>query len=225
MSQNLSRSGTPRFLVVEDHSVSLDGTLSWLTQQYPSAEILTAQNVREVEEQLARKTFDLLVLDLSIPPIDRGEATVEVGLELIRQLMKKYPHVNLTVLSTYVKHLRRLRGEIEKHQGGFTIADKILSKDEVLRRVQWALDGVTHTKDIQGENGQHLELKPEWYNVLTLAGHECLQDEEIAKRMHVSPRTVRHYWTKIYDVLGIYERNGTNLRMQAVQRAREGGLI
>ncbi len=225
MSQNLSRSGTPRFLVVEDHSVSLDGTLSWLTQQYPSAEILTAKNVREVEEQLTRKIFDLLVLDLSIPPIDRGEATVEVGLELIRQLMKKDPHVNLTVLSTYVKHLRRLRGEIEAHQGGFTIADKMLSKDEVLKRVQWALDGVTHTKDIQGENGKRLELRPEWYDVLTLAGHECLQDEEIARRMHVSPRTVRHYWTKIYDVLGIYERNGTNLRMQAVQRAREEGLI
>lgn len=225
MSQNLSRSGTPRFLVVEDHSVSLDGTLSWLAQQYPSAEILTAKNVREVEEQLARKTFDLLVLDLSIPPIERGEATVEVGLELIRQLMKKYPQVNLTILSTYVRHLRRLRVEIEAHQGGFTIADKMLSKDEILRRVQWALEGVTHTKDIQGENGQRLELKPEWYDVLTLAGHECLQDEEIAKRMHVSSRTVRHYWTKIYDVLGIYERNGTNLRMQVVQRAREEGLI
>jgi DNA-binding NarL/FixJ family response regulator len=225
MSQNLSMSGTPRFLVVEDHSVSLDGTLNWLAQQYPSAEILTAQNAQTVWEQIEQKIFDLLVLDLSIPRNAKEEATVEVGLQLLRQLMKKYPQIHLTILTTNVKNLRRVRGEIETHQGGFTIADKMLSKEEVLRRVQWALEGVTHTKDIQGGNGQRLELKPEWYDVLTLAGHDCLQDEEIAKRMHVSPRTVRHYWTKIYDVLGIYERNGTNLRMQAVQRAREEGLI
>ena len=38
----------------------------------------------------------------------------------------------------------------------------------MLTRVDWALQGLTHTKDIQGIHSG-LEVRPEWLQVLTLA--------------------------------------------------------
>jgi DNA-binding NarL/FixJ family response regulator len=49
-----------------------------------------------------------------------------------------------------------------------------------------------------------LEVKPEWLEVLNLAFRDGLQDKAIAESMHVSERTVRHYWTKVQDALEVY---------------------
>ena len=72
-------------------------------------------------------------------------------------------------------------------------------------------------------------MRPEWYELLQLAFEEGLQDKVIAQRMSVSERTIRIYWTKIYDVLGIYpdenRQNGQNTRIRTEKRARELGLI
>ncbi|MEO0408466.1 MAG: LuxR C-terminal-related transcriptional regulator, partial [Cyanobacteria bacterium P01_A01_bin.135] len=99
---------------------------------------------------------------------------------------------------------------------------------EMLARVDWALQGLTHTKDVDGMRAG-LEIKPEWFEVLHLAFKEGLQDKAIAQRMSISERTVRLYWSKVYDVLGIYpedgRRDGKNIRIQTEIKARELGLI
>ena len=65
--------------------------------------------------------------------------------------------------------------------------------------------------------------------VLQLAFAQGLQDKAIAEQMQVQPGTVRHYWRKLYDVLGIdpdIEREAKrNLRTLVEMRARERGLI
>ena len=138
--------------------------------------------------------------------------------------MKFYPNLNIVVQSTYIKSLVRIRPDIDAHRGGFTVADKSLSSQEMLTRVEWALQGLTHTKDIKAiQTG--LEVKPEWLTVLTLAFQQGLQDKAIAERLNVSERMVRHYWTKVQDVLGVYPEEGKNIRIQTEMRAREEGLI
>ena len=47
----------------------------------------------------------------------------------------------------------------------------------------------------------------------------------IAERISVAERTVRHYWSKIQDVLDVYPDEGKNIRIQTEKRAREEGLI
>jgi len=129
------------------------------------------------------------------------------------------------VQSSYAKALVRIKYEIDEHQGGFVIADKGLSEQDVLNRVNLGLQGATHTKDIK--NG--LELKPEWLEVLSMAFDQGLQDKVIAEKMHLHERTVRAYWTKIQDALHIYpedcKQGGKNMRIQTEIRAREEGLI
>lgn len=70
-----------------------------------------------------------------------------------------------------------------------------------------------------------LTIKPEWLQVLRLAFQDGLQDKAIAEQMNVAERTVRHYWNKVQDALGVYPDPGKNIRIQTEIRAREEGLI
>jgi DNA-binding NarL/FixJ family response regulator len=94
----------------------------------------------------------------------------------------------------------------------------------MLTRVDWALQGLTHTKDIKGINSG-TEVKPEWLKVLYLAFERGLQDKAIAQEMCVSERMVRHYWNKLQDALNVYPEVGKNIRIQTEKQARDEGLI
>lgn len=213
-----------KILVVDDHESVLAGTISVLKQQYPEAEILTALTEQSAQEQAKLYRPALVVMDLSIPKKPGEKARSETGIQLLKTLMEDYPMLNLTVQSSYVKSLVRIKPIIDTHQGGFTVADKGLSSRDMLTRVDWAMQGLTYTKDLKGiQSG--LEIKPEWLELLDLAFGSGLQDKEISKRMCVSERTVRHYWTKLQDVLGVYPDQGKNIRIQTEMRAREEGLI
>lgn len=213
-------------LVVDDHQLILTGTLNVLNGEYPEASIVKAQTGKETLDQLQfYKKFDLIVMDLSIPNQQGETAEIDTGIKLLQILLKEYPLQNFMVQSSYVKALIRIKHEIDNHQGGFAIADKGLPENEMLMRVNLALNGATHTKDIK----TGIELKPEWLEVLRLAFDESLTDRAIAERMYKSERAVRAYWTKIQDVLGIYpedcRQGGKNMRIQTEIRCREEGLI
>lgn len=222
--QNLLELALQKILVIDDHESVLGGTLGVLLRQYPEAEVLTAQTAESAHDRVSSFKPHLVVMDLSIPEQPGVTARTETGIQLLKTLMKKHPNLNLVVQSTYVKTLVRIKPDIDAHKGGFTVADKSLSSKEMLTRVDWALQGLTHTKDIRAmQTG--LEVKLEWLTVLTLAFEEGLQDKAIAERMRVSERMVRHYWSKVQDVLGIYPEPGKNIRIQTEMRAREEGLI
>jgi DNA-binding NarL/FixJ family response regulator len=212
-------------LVVDDHQLILTGTLDVLKREYPEANIMKAQTAKETLSLIQSDRLDLIVMDLSIPDRTGEKAEIELGIKLLQNLLKEYPQQNFIVQTSYVKALVRIKHEIDNHQGGFAIADKGLPEDEMLMRVNLALMGATHTKDIK----TGIELKPEWVDVLRLAFEDGLTDKEIANRMYKSERAIRTYWTKIQDVLGVYPEDcklsGKNLRIQTEIRAREEGLI
>lgn len=224
MSQDLPKQ-REKILVVDDHQLILGGTLDVLRKQYPEAEILTAKTVQETINQVSSFQPDLIVVDLSIPEKPGMIAQIDTGIQLIQKLMKKYPNLNIMVQTSHPKALVRIRHDIDNHQGGFTVADKGLDDQQRLIRVNLALEGGTHTKDL----GRRIEVKPEWLELLRLAAEEELQDKAIAEQMNVAERTVRNYWTKIQDVLSIYpedsKKDRTNIRFKTVNHAREEGLI
>ncbi|WP_313949359.1 response regulator transcription factor [Leptolyngbya sp. FACHB-261] len=208
--------------MVDDHESVLSGTLDVLRRHYPEADILTAQTAQEAQNQAEKFQPGLVVMDLSMPELAGGSARTDTGIQLLRTLMKNYPALNIVVQSAHIRSLVRLRPLIDAHEGGFTVADKSLPIKEMLTRVDWALQGLIYTPK---EMRTGVEVKPEWLEVLNLAFREGLQDKTIAERMCVSERTVRHYWTKIQDVLDVYPDAGKNIRIQTEMRAREEGLI
>lgn len=222
MSRDLPAPGKLKILVVDDHELILSGTLDLLRRQYPQAEILTAKTTQNALNQVEQLQPDLVIMDLSLPETFGETAEINTGLQILRTLMKNYPSLNLVVQSSYVKALVRIKPDIDAYEGGFTVADKGLSSQDMLSRIELALKGVTHTKDLKMPPG---EVKPEWLTVLNLAFEEGLEDKVIADRIQVSLRTVRQYWTKIQDVLGVYPEDGKSLRIQTEKRAREEGFI
>lgn len=211
-----------KILVIDDQELVLYATINVLKQQYPEAEILQAQTSQEVLNKIASIKPDLFVVDLGIPETKGGTAQVDIGIQLLKTLMREHPTLNIVVQSAHPRSLVRLKNAISLHEGGFTVADKSLPMDEMLTKVDWAIKGVIYTPR---EMRSGLEVKPEWLEMLQLAFKEGLQDTTIADRMNVSQRAVRYYWSKIQDALGVYPDEGKNLRIQTEIRAREEGLI
>lgn len=221
MSHNPTNSQQIDILIVDDHRLLLNGTISLVADRFPDAQIRSAQTVDEAVAQVKQHLPDLAIVDLSVPETSETVANIDCGLGLLKCLMQDYPHLNLMVQSSHIKALIRIMPEIDNHQGGFTIADKSLPIDIFLTRMEWAIQGLTHTKDLQTD----LEVKPEWLEVLRLAFEGGLQDKAIAQTMYKSERTIRHYWSKIQDALEIYPEEGKNMRVLTQIRAREMGLI
>jgi len=211
-----------RILVVDDQEAILGGTVGPLKQQYPDAEILTAQNGNGALERVNRGNLDLLIMDLSIPQEPGGTASTDVGVSTLRQVMEKNKTLNIVVHSVDPMPLVRVRPAIDSHEGGFTVVAKAMSLTEFLTRVDWALQGLNHTPR---EIRTGIEVRQEWLDVLHLAFNEALTDKAIADRMNVSERTVRNYWSKMQDALEVYPESGKNIRVQTGKRAREEGLI
>ncbi|MGB3571284.1 MAG: response regulator transcription factor [Phormidesmis sp.] len=229
MSSNLlDRPSSARILLVDDHPTTLGGTIVILRQHYQEIDILVATTAEEIFSSLDKSESDLVILDLSIPERAEETARTETGISALRQIMLQYPSQNIAILSTYTKSLIRVRPEIDGHQGGFTVIDKTQSTQKLLTRVDAALNGFSDTREIKGFQ-PGVEMKPEWLEVLKLAFQEGLQDKEIARRIGVQTATVRHYWTKLYDVLEIYpseeRQDGKNIRTRAEISARQKGLI
>lgn len=210
------------FVVVDDHDSVLEGTCSVLQGQYPEGKIITASTADKVEAIVEDAKPDLVIMDLSIPESRGDLSQTETGLQLLRSLLKTYSSLNLVVQSAHVRSLVRLKPMIDTHQGGFTIADKSLPRAEMLIKVDWALKGLLYTPP---DMRTGLEVKSEWLETLRLAFIQGLTDKAISKQMHVSERTVRHYWTRVQDALGVYPEEGFNIRVQTYNKAREKGLL
>ncbi|MDF5731178.1 MAG: response regulator transcription factor [Rhizonema sp. PD38] len=214
-----------KILLIDNHELILHSLQDVLRKQYPKAEISTTQTAQNALNQATISQPDLVVMDIFISEKPKMIPETKTGIILLQKLMKNCPNLNIMVLSSHVKALVRIKHDIDVHYGGFTVVNKSLCIPEMLSRVELTLMGATQTKDLRTQ----MKLQPVWLEVLRLAFEEGLQDKAIAERMIVAERTVRHYWIKLQDVLGIYpedsKRKGKNIRIQTEIRAREEGLI
>lgn len=210
-------------LVIDDHDLILEGTLDVFNREFTDAKILTARNIEEAElyVNIYHSNLNLLITDLSLPKKTGRNSDVETGLEYLRVLLTSYPQLNILVQSSFVKVLTRLKHYIDKHQGGFCVADKGLPEAEMLKRANWAMEGITYTKDLN----MKLELQPEWLEVLDLAFNQGLHNRAIANKMNVSERMVANYWQKLRNALEIYPQDNQNLTILTFKKARQEGLI
>lgn len=221
MSEAIATS-KPVFLVVDDFDMVVEGITATLKQTYPNAEIISCGTAEAAREELERYSPELIMVDLSIPESAAAESQLDTGIQLLKELLATHPETNFVVQSAHVQTLVRIKPSIDVHQGGFTIVDKRLPKHEMLQKVDWALQGIVYTPP---ELRRVLEVKPEWIEVLRLAFEEHKRDGEIAQRMSVSDKTVRNYWTRVQDALGVYPEESDNLRILTGIYAKEKGLI
>lgn len=228
MKTNLKEKESPIVLLVDAHEIFLSRVKKLLISCYPNAKILTAQSIESAQSKFSIFEPDLVVMDVFLPTSPGEIPTTSTGINLLSNLLLNHPKLNIVIHSEYIKSLVRIKQKIYSHLGGFTVVDKTLSSEEVVVRINWALEQLTYIKDIKCIDSD-LELKPEWLRLVNLAYREGLKDKVIAKHMCVSERMVRHYWDRVQEALNIdceeLKNQGKNLRVVTQIRAREAGLI
>ncbi len=218
----LSDPSRQTFLVVDDHETILEGTVPALKKTYPTVEVFTAQDVQSAQEQVRLYRPSLIMLDLSLPATRTGIASPDIGMQFLKRLMESHAAPNLMVLSTNITPLVQLKPVINAYEGGFAAVDKAMPIREMLRLVDFALRGSIY---LPPELRARAEFDRRWLEVLTLKFHEGLTDKAIADRMKISDRTVRNYWIRLQDALGVYDEPDKDLRIQIEIAARKLGLI
>jgi DNA-binding NarL/FixJ family response regulator len=211
-----------KICIIDDHELILNGTVAALQKQYPTAEILTAQTVHDAKVLIATIVPDVVIVDLSLPAAAGLPAHTDRGLELLEFLLCQPTPLNLTVQSSNIKALVRIKARIDRHEAGFTVVDKRQPTQDLLTKVDWSMQGILNTPP---EIRHGLEVRPEWLELLHLAFEEGLQDKAIGQKMNLAESTVRKYWTRIQDALNVYPEEGKNIRIQTERRARELGLL
>ena len=228
MNQGFPKKVSLQIVLVDNYDICLTGTMQLLKTRYPDGKIISARTANEALKKIANLQPDLIIMDILLPEKPGVIAQTHTGIKLLQQLMHKYPSLNILVHSAAIKRLGQIKSLITAHKGGFTIADKSLDSQEMLSRVDGALKGFTHIKEITDIYAQ-LDNKPEVLKLLSLAFNEGLQDKAIAAHICVSERMVRHYWNKLHAALDIdseeLKNQGKNIRIITKIRARAAGLI
>jgi DNA-binding NarL/FixJ family response regulator len=211
---------TIRILIADDHPVVRDG-LRLALQLLPDAEVAgEAATGAQAIEAAASLQPDQIVMDLHMPEVN--------GIEATRQIVQASPHIAVLVLTMFDDDTS-VFAAMRAGARGYLL--KGSDQEEIARAVRAvaageAIFGTAIATKVLGyfaaAHGAHLpppfpELTDREREVLELIA-QGLSNQQITRRLVVSPKTVRNHISNIFAKLQVADR------AQAIVRAREAGL-
>lgn len=185
-------------LIVDDHAVVRQGLRQILAQEFHPDRIDEASNAEEALNLVLKNTYDLVMLDISMP----GRS----GLELLRDIKYQQPSLPVLVLSVHPEDQMGVR--ILK-AGASGYVNKDCDPEELVRAVQKVASGGRYVSptlaerlvmDIQSDSGKppHELLSDREFEVLcAIARGKSVS--EIARDLALSVKTVSTYRTRILE--------------------------
>lgn len=185
-----------KILLADDHAVVRQGIKQIISGAYPQATFGEAQNVHEARDLVGKDQWDILVLDLAMPDGN--------GLEMLKQIKKDYPQIQVLILSMYPEDQYALR-TIRAGASGYLNKDS--APEELVLAIQKVLSGgeyisasvadeLVHYARQEGDLPLHKLLSDREYQVLCLiaSGKEI---REISKELSLSAKTVSTYRARL----------------------------
>ncbi len=185
-----------RVLIADDHAVVRAGIRQFLETDSSIRHIGEAASGREALEQLRMDTWDMLLLDISMP--DRS------GLDVLRQVRSTHPKTRVLVLSGFPERQYAVN-VLRAGASGFLSKDSVA--EELLRAVRTVLDGRRYVSsalaellvsDLDGDAQQplHAKLSEREFQILCklAAGRTA---SAIADELCISVKTVSTYRSRI----------------------------
>jgi DNA-binding NarL/FixJ family response regulator len=209
-----------RVLIADDHPHFRDGLRALLLSASDLEVMGEAGDGEEAISLAAELQPDVILMDLNMPGVG--------GIEATRRILHTSPHIAILVISMFEDddsifaalqagargYLLKgaLKAEILRSIGAVSSGEAIFGSAIAKRLMQYfANPHPTAPKDA------FPELTEREREILTLiAQHET--NPEIAKRLHLSPKTIRNHVSNIFTKLQVADR------AQAIVRAREAGL-
>ena len=131
-------------LVDEANDIFLSETIEMLNSQYSDVQVLIAQTADIAIHQIKLFEPDLVIIDLMMSKKPGFRAKISTGIQFLIYIMNNHPETNIFVCSEYIETLQRINSKIEVYQKGFIVARKGLSDIEMIQRINWSLQGLTH---------------------------------------------------------------------------------
>lgn len=189
-------------LVVDDHVVVREGLKRILDESDVCLVAAEAANVDDALAWLCRRSFDLVVLDISLPE--------RTGLDLLRTIKKDLPQLPVLVLSAYREDHYAVRALKEGADGYLT---KESASDSMIAAVRKVASGGKYLTPTLAERIL-LEISARD----DIPVHESLSDREfevmkmiargqslkrVGENLHISPKTVTTYRARIIQKTGL----------------------
>jgi len=197
-----------RVLVVDDHSLFRRGVIQTLRQEADMAIVGEADNAATAIEKARELLPDIVLLDLKLPDVS--------GLAVARELQRQCPYSKVIVL-TVVEDDEALLQALKEGARGYLL--KGVSGDELVRVIRAVHRGETYvTPGMAGRLLREL-AHPETSRLRNISGElterermilelvaQGLTNKEIAGRLYLSEKTVKHYMTNILQKLQVRNR-------------------
>lgn len=191
-----------KILLVEDHPIFRFGVRQLLLQRWPDATVGEADSLQAALTAVQASGWDIAVVDLNLPDAQ--------GVESVIQIHHAAPALRILVLSlhdelAYARQVLRLGA-----QGYLT---KEHATDELIHAIERLEKGGRYISSSMAEHmaqsmledsarPAHEQLGKQEYRVmLQIAAGKRVTD--IATTMHLSPKTISTYRTRIFEKLGV----------------------
>jgi DNA-binding NarL/FixJ family response regulator len=232
-AQTITRTGSARILIADDHDLVRDGLHRMLSRTSELQVIGDASNGREAVEMCRRLNPDLVLMDVRMPEMD--------GLEATRAIKAEQPRVTVLVVTTYENPdyllealkagaagyvlkdapMERLINSVRRVLEGESPLDQELATELIQRLAREAGEPaqLPHTQERRAAAPPPVEdLTPRELEVLGLLA-QGKSNPTIAEELVISRATVKVHVERIIRKLGVSDRT------QAVVRAIELGLV
>jgi len=187
-----------RVLIADDHPVVRQGVKQILAEELELEQFGEARNAKEVLDNVSRKKWDILILDINLPDMN--------GLEILRQLKKIHPDLPVLVLTVFDEDQIAIR-VLKAGAAGFVTKETM--PNELIAAVKKIHSGGRYVSPslaeklvfniyAEDEKPVHHRLSNREYQVICLiaAGKSVKQ---IAEELYLSIQTIRTYRTRILE--------------------------
>jgi two-component system, NarL family, invasion response regulator UvrY len=197
-----------RILLAEDHAVVRQGVRQLLLDRGVAAEVAEAQTGAEALMEAGRHSYDVILLDISLPDLN--------GVEVLKRLKRKAPRVPVLMFSMYREDQYAVRA-LKAGAAGYL--SKTVDAAQMIAAIQQVAAGRKYVSpamaealanyiSFDGEQMPHEKLSDREYQTLCmLASGKRLTD--IAHALSLSVKTVSVYRTRLLEKMKL--RNNAEL--------------
>ena len=188
--------------ITDDHKMIRKGIVSMLKNTPILKVVGTYENAKQTLKEISNDNPDVLLLDINLPDIN--------GIDLCKQLVKKYPNLKIIALTNFddISFTKRM---LKNGAHGYLL--KNTDKLEILEALKMVLSGELYIqKDIQKrllnqsvtktiDNGLQPNLTRREHDVLVAISEE-LTTQQISEKLFISVKTVETHRMNIMSKLG-----------------------
>jgi two-component system, NarL family, invasion response regulator UvrY len=189
-------------LLADDHAVLRAGLIQILSEAFPDAEFGEASTSADALALVASRHWDVVVLDLFMP--GRG------GLEVLHDIRREHESLPVLVLSSAPEEqlaTRVIRAGASGYVNKQAAPEQLVQAIRVVMTGRRFVSGAVADRLVQevGRTTSHPDetLSDREHDVLRriLAGQTV---KDIADDLHLSPKTVSTYHTRLWEKLGVH---------------------